>query len=115
MSAGALNEKITIERETTTGDGSGGSSSSWAQIAAPWSKAKPVRGTESVKAGQAASVKTWLFTVRKGSDTEGINASDRVRAFGQVLKILSVRPGGPDGSDLRAWLTIEAETQVGVS
>jgi len=117
MTAGRLDEKITIERETPgSDDGAGGKlASSWAAIAAPWAEARPVRGSERVESGQTANVKTWLFVVRNASDTSGVDHKDRIRWDGQIFNILSVRRGRPNGKDLRSMRTIEAASQVGVA
>lgn len=115
MTAGRLSKRIVIERATETPDGSGGFSTSWTALATRWAETRPVRGREEREIGQTAATKTWLFIVRKDAVTSTVTHKDRVRWDGAVFDIVSARRGLPDGKNLNAFMTVEAETALGAS
>jgi SPP1 family predicted phage head-tail adaptor len=113
MTAGRLTERVLFERASETPDGAGGFTVTWATLAERWAEARPVRGRERNEAGQTITTNTFLFVVRRDCVTATIGGGDRGQWSGRTWNILSARPGLPNGDKPRAFVTIEAETQIG--
>ena len=104
--AGELGELITIERSTTASDGMGGQTVTWTTNEQTWAKVRPVRGRETEHLGRLATVETYLFVIRYGSD---VSTLDRVVWNSKTFNIRSVQDRDAD----RRWLTLECEAGLG--
>ena len=92
MNAKDLNQRVTIQQQSTAVDEIGQPVVSWADVATVWAEVKDVSGREYIAAGAEQSAVLTKITIRKrsgivsamrvlhGSDTYGIDAvleSDR--------------------------------------
>ena len=84
---GELNERITIQRETLSDDGQGGTTRSLATLVTVWAKVAPLSGRERDMANQTESPRNYRFTVRRTSDTAGILAKDLILWRGKTMNI----------------------------
>lgn len=86
LKAGDLRHKITIERETETPDGMGGSSLAWVSITAHPIKAmiKPLSGGESLHAMRLEAKVSHRIIIRYRTD---IKTSDRINYNGRLMQI----------------------------
>lgn len=84
LAAGKLRHTISIQRETRTADGMGGSSITWAQIAAPRAFIRPMSGGERFQAMRIEANVTHRIYIRYRSD---ITTSDRIVYQGRVMQI----------------------------
>lgn len=108
MGAGAKSELVTVERETRTPDGGGGSSSSWAAIGQLWAEVAWIGGAESSRQGAVREVGKYRFRVLAGGVLAlGVLATDRMVWNGARYNIreLPQRPRKPE-------IDIIAETGV---
>jgi SPP1 family predicted phage head-tail adaptor len=106
MKAGDLNERVTIERSTSTSDGGGGRDVTWATVYELWANVKSVRGRETTDLGRTVTAETFVINVRFGVT---ITTVDRAVWRGKTMEIRSAQDREGD----RRWLTLETETGVG--
>ena len=76
--AGALNKRVTFQRERQTADGAGGYSLAWQDYLTVWARYTPERGREVIQADRLASTAMALLVVRSSTDTRQLTAADRV-------------------------------------
>ena len=102
ISAGDLNQRVTIERATESQTGTGQPLRTWATwLAGVPVKVESVTGGETVRGRQVSANATTLFTCRY---VAGVTTQMRLRYEGRTLGI--VRAGDPYGD--RRELRIEA-------
>lgn len=104
--AGALDQRITIERETLTDDGAGGKLSTWATLATVWGEVKPMNGSELLARGGVVAVSKVRFTIR---NSLALSETDRISWGGKVYNIREILTAG------NRPLTIEIVAERGVS
>lgn len=78
MRAGALNKKVTFQREKRTDDGSGGSNRSFVDDFTVWGGFSPERGSERLEAGRLEAAQGGILRVRSSSTTRSVDESWRV-------------------------------------
>ena len=104
ITAGELKHRILFESETTTGDGSGGFISTWAEVATVWAKVQNGGGREKAEAMQLKPQTDYVLTVRYRSDMLA-PAGQKMRATveGRLCNITSVE----DIELAKRWLKIK--------
>ena len=108
MIAGAMDQRITLERRVKTADGAGGSTEAWASLASdatPWANVKAKAGREAMTEGRVAASFTVLFTIYNRDD---VDETCRVIWQGVAYNIRGIRR--ETGRAIR--LVIEAERGV---
>lgn len=86
--AGDLDELISIERQTRTGDGGGGATVSWAEVTKMWARAQWLRGGEGERQGAVRELAVYRFTVLSEAVTSAaLTTSDRVVWNGEFYNI----------------------------
>jgi len=101
MRPGALDQRITLQRYTTTADGGGGVTRTWSDLATVWAGVMAKSGRESLEEGRINATFAVVFTIRN----RDVRETDRIIWQGENYNIRGVlREGG------RAmYLRIEAE------
>lgn len=99
---GELNERISLQRKTRTGDGAGGAAASWSEYAEVWALVRPMSGRERENAGREEGVRLYLVVMRHRDD---VRDGDRVEWRGRHLNIRFPKDRGPRSH----WLELEAE------
>lgn len=84
ITAGKLRHIITIERETSTSDGAGGSTITWSAVATPRAFIKPMSGGERLQAMRLESTVTHRIFIRYRDD---LLTSDRINFNGRLMQI----------------------------
>lgn len=87
MTAGALDQYITIERKTRVADGMGGYTESWATWKTVWANAKAKAGRESRDEGRTNAVFVVVFTIYT---LDGLAETDRIVWGGEYYNIRGV-------------------------
>lgn len=105
MQAGDLDERVTFKRLTSTPDGEGGSTESWASVATVYAKVKPITGDESQQTMRTEATRRYLVTIRYRSD---FREEDRIEWRDRKMNIRVIRDMGPRAT----WLEIEADLGV---
>ena len=108
MSAGTLDQIITLQRSTATPDGGGGVTMSWASFATdanPWAKVKAKAGRESMIEGRTTSTFVVEFTIYNRAD---VTETDRILWQGVAYNIRGIRSEG----ERTLMLVIEADRGV---
>ncbi len=84
MSIGALNRRVSIQKETRTADGAGGFTRTWATIAVVWGKLTPKSGGESLDAQQQTNEQRFVLKIRHRTD---VSTAKRVLISGDAYNI----------------------------
>ena len=100
ITAGQLDQRITLQRRAGGVDVLGNASGSWADQAEVWARARPLRSRELFAAGQMQNVTDVEFTIRWRAD---ITATWRVLWRGQPHEITG-QPIDIDGQGV--WLQL---------
>lgn len=87
MRAGELRRRITLEQETRTSDGGGGSAQTWAPFATVYAKVAPLTGTEAGVASQVGSAVTHRVEIRYRA---GVTSKMRINYGGRILNVRAV-------------------------
>lgn len=106
--AGAMDQRITLQRKVLTPDGAGGRSESWVDFVAnprPWAEVIAKAGREGMTEGRIAAQFTVLFKIYHRSD---VTETDRILWDGVPYNIRGIRR--ETGRALR--VVIEAERGV---
>src|SRR5262245_19417955 len=90
--AGMLDQRITLERITTTRDGAGGATEQWSTYATVWAKVTPKTGRERDNAMRNEAVAEYTIEIRYRSD---IRTSDRIGWRGRKFNISFPKNAGP--------------------
>jgi len=92
MNPGALDQLITIKRETRTSDGMGGDTVALTDVAADlWAHVRPRRGRELATHDRVEAPAMYLFKIRNRSD---IKNTDRIVWNGATYNIREVLTEG---------------------
>ena len=108
--AGALNERITIERNNQTPDGAGGFTTAWGALGGAvdgkrWAQVLPTGGRETLLNEALQGVQGFKVTIRYDRT---IRADDRIDWRGTLMNIRSA--ADPDGR--KVWTVIFADAGV---
>ena len=103
--AGALRQRVSIDRQDHVQDGTTGAiTTSWTQIASSVpANIEPVSGREFVAAAQVGSILTARITIRF---RPSLNAAMRVRHGDTIYRIKAILPDPNSGKE---WLTLLVE------
>lgn len=93
MKAGALRERITIQRETLTPDDTGGATRTFTTLGTLAARITPTGGREAVIGAMPRSVQAFKVEVRYSAHSLGITARDRI-VWG--ARTLNLRTGFED-------------------
>lgn len=101
MKAGALRERLTLQRRGP--DANGDPLGDWQTAFTVSAHARPLVGTETVMAERLSGVQPYLFTVRASSETAQITADWRVLWKGRELNVRACTLNAKrDGYDILA-------------
>jgi SPP1 family predicted phage head-tail adaptor len=99
ISAGELDQRLTLQQRSTGVDLLGQESQSWSTVATVWAQAQPLRGRELFAAGQAQTEAEVRFRIRYRDDIEPtMRAVWRSRAH-DILSVADV-DGGHEVTEL---------------
>ncbi|WP_336799458.1 phage head closure protein [Kaistia sp. MMO-174] len=101
LDPGRLSHRVTLERPVRSGDGAGGATVDWQEVATLWARIEPVEAGERNAADRLATRVTHRITLRFRGDVEG---GMRVMHRGRTLMIASWR----DPDETRRLLVLEA-------
>ena len=87
LSAGRLNQRVTLQAKAVTRDGMGNEVISWSDVAAVWAAVEPVRGKEFVSLRAAQSDITTRITLRYKS---GLTTAMRVLHDGAIYDVREI-------------------------
>lgn len=96
LAAGALDQRVVVQSNTTTPDSQGGRSSSWGTFATIWASVKAVSGSEVLQTAAVTSLVSYEIEARWRADlTPGMRVlwTPRGAAAAKVLEVLAVRLG----------------------
>lgn len=105
MTAGNLDQLITLQRAVETSDGIGGTTRAWADLVddpTVWAGVKAKSGREGMAEGRINAVYVVVFTIRNRSDLSEV---DRIVWNGEAYNIRGIMREGERG----LYLRIEAE------
>lgn len=101
MSAGKLNQRITLSGLAAGTDALGQPSQTWVDVATTWADVRFVSGIETIKAGREVSTSRTSVRIRRRSN---VTRQMRARIEGVDYDILDIIPSAD-----RAWLTLICE------
>ena len=101
MSAGKLNQRVTLSGLSAGSDALGQPLQSWVDVATLWADVRFVSGIETIKAGREISPSRASVRMRRRS---GITRQMRARIGGVEYDIVDIVPSAD-----RAWLTLICE------
>jgi len=104
--AGTMRERITIQSETASADGQGGSTSGWTTFSTVWARVQPLRGREQREALQVQDEQVYQVTVRY---LAGVTPKMRILWGARTLNIRSV----VNADERKRFLEMVAEEGVG--
>jgi SPP1 family predicted phage head-tail adaptor len=91
MKVGRFRARVELLVKTTTADGYGGQTESWARLRWAWAERLPLRGRELVQAGLILAEGTTRFVLRYAED---VTPALRVRDGATDYEITAVTPDG---------------------
>lgn len=97
LTAGELDRRIVIQRDTPTQDGHGNDVDGWADLSTRWARVIYGSGMERRQAAQADASQTATFEVRRDSVTAAVTPADRILFDGLVWEIAGAVRLGRDG------------------
>lgn len=106
MNPGALDQRITIQRETRTPDAYGGAAIAWGALAEVWSGVRALSGRERFDLSAVEAPAMYRFTIRRRSD---VTDSMRISWNEQLFNIRFIADPGARA----LYMTIDAERGVG--
>lgn len=106
MTAGQLRERVTIQQESLTPDGGGGSTLAWADVATVWASVEPLSGRERMQAQQLESAVDYRVKIRHRAD---VTAGMRLVWGSAIMNIRAVY----NEDRKRKYLTLDSERGVG--
>lgn len=93
MSAGALDRRITLSRETVTNTGLG-PTRTWTVLTTLWASRKDVSDGEKATAGTVQSTVVSRFVVRSSIASRGLLPKDRLAEGGLTFEITGIKEVG---------------------
>lgn len=109
-SAGDLDRRITIQRNTPGVDnGFGEAAETWSDLITYSAKREDVRDSEKNAAGQTMGSLVCRFTIRSSTDSRTVNTKDRISYDGKVWQIHGVKEAK---GRRRGYLEITASTEI---
>jgi head-tail adaptor len=105
ISAGNLDKRIRIERDTPSKDGHGNSVSNWALLTLAWAKVFYGLGVDRRQAAADNAAQTATFQIRRNATTQTITPADRVVFRGLNWEINGIAEFDRDDIELTATAT----------
>jgi SPP1 family predicted phage head-tail adaptor len=84
---GKLRHRLTIEQQTPSADGGGGTVTVWDELAEVWGAVEAVSGRERIEAGRTSGQVSHLITIRHRDD---LGPAMRFRREAEIFEILAV-------------------------
>lgn len=106
--AGALDERITVSRETLVADGQGGNTVTLTTVGVFHANVKVLSGRERDMANQTESPRDYRFTIRRSTLSGTIRADDKITWRNKVMNIRFITDQGPR----MPYMMIDAEAGV---
>ena len=108
-SAGALRDRIYLQRRDPGDDGFGNTlpeAGEFETALEVWANLRPLRGSETVIASRLAGRQPYIVTVRSSSETRQVNEAWRivVKARPELVMAIAAPPSEPE----RGWIEIVA-------
>lgn len=95
MKSGALDRRITIQREVQTGtDGFNVPITQWTDLATVWASVTPMSDGERWRAAEVSAEVTTRFLIRYSSQVSTVNPKDRIQYEGRLYDIYGVKEVG---------------------
>jgi SPP1 family predicted phage head-tail adaptor len=94
MTAGKRDQRVTVQRFTSTDDGYGGQVESWSTYCTRWVEVKPLSGRERNQAQQTESPANYRMVFPRDSVTAEITTADRVVWQGKTGQIRFIADAG---------------------
>lgn len=89
LHAGALRSRVTLQSPTRVANGSGGWTSTWADVATVWARVRQIAGAGDTEAAdQTTSRRRYEVTIRRRS---AVSATLRIVRNAQLLEVRVVR------------------------
>lgn len=85
--AGELNERVTIQRRSSTRDAMGGQIETWQVRATLWARVQPMSAGEQYRRQQIQAKADWKVTIRYNGD---VLPSDRLSWRGRTFEIKGI-------------------------
>jgi len=106
---GPLEERVYLEKPTSTPDGLGGTEAGWTQVFETRAHFRYLRGGETVLAGRLQGRLTIVATIPSHHDARAVTPDWRMRdaRSGTIWNVRAVMP-----SDDRQWLEMTCESGV---
>ncbi|MBS4048573.1 MAG: phage head closure protein [Alphaproteobacteria bacterium] len=95
MTAGKRDQRVTVQRFTSTDDGYGGQVEAWTDLAIRWCSVEPMSGRERNQAQQTESPANYRVTLPWDSVTKAITTADRVVWNDKTGNIRFIADAGP--------------------
>lgn len=89
---GELNERVALQRKSSSRTSAGGEVPSWTAIATVWGKVRAMSGREREHAMRTEATATHVVTIRRRS---GISEVDRIVWQSRALNVRFIRDNGP--------------------
>ena len=93
MSSGALDRRITFERETPTNTGTG-VTRDWSELITVWASRKDISDAERAASGQVQGSIISRFVVRWSPSTAGLKPKDRLIEGGLIFEVRGIKEIG---------------------
>ncbi len=87
---GKFLHKVTAQDFTTTSDGAGGLTQTWADTHTFYADIEPLRGNEGLEAEQLIGKKSFKFTTRYSSEVASIDNETRIKFGTRYFNIHSI-------------------------
>lgn len=110
MKAGRLDQRIKIQRNSSTQNEYGEEIAGWSDLANIWAEVRPASGNESFTENQFLAKADTTFRIRWSNVTKTITALDRILFDGRYFDITAIREiGRAEGLELDAFARGEIE------
>lgn len=103
ISAGDLDNRITIERAVETRDAFNSVTKTWTSVATVWASKEDIRDAERVASQEVGAEITTRFQIRYSSEVAGVDPKHRVICAGRTYDIVAVKEiGRREGIEITA-------------
>lgn len=102
---GQLDQRITIEKRTTTSNEFGETIETWSTRATVWAQARPLTGTERERPESTQGRANYAFVIRYRDD---VLTTDRIMWRGRAFNVRFISDSGPRA----IYLSIDAEFEA---
>lgn len=92
FAAGKLDQRVTLQRATTTTNGLGEEIPSWADLDTVWASWRHATARETLAAAELSAVVSDVFEVRRSSTISDLGPKDRIVWDGRTYDIVEVTP-----------------------